>query len=921
MESETTSSSEILWLEILSRIPFVKSDNEQKNKIRIDSKIEVEEEDAMQLEQWISNQEVIISHSCTMQPLQFCRGIVEYFEYERKNLKVTVSTESDPPIWEDTDIWMFSTPNSSFSFYNQTEPNTSIADLDPIQEEEDESSSTGSDDEKLFRTINGWKLIGKKGYRERRKVGEHWKNVYLTELEVTTLDPMEMVLLKNIKVGTPLRFSVDIEEPGDVFVDVVRTNIEEGSIFTIVLGVTGFAQTDVNIPLTKDQTYYLNIDDGDFDEMASVASEPSVLPGYPLHMNIDELCEKLGKLTFTDACIKSWLDPNGNVPFIRLIVTSDRKMQNFKLLTGHHVIIQSEISRSSVSAVVSKVMRDEMILTLRGFQKESDGYFFFSKTQLFTIQIDHSYENWLKELTGEQRLLEDLRQQIVNGETDIRRLRVREEQKGEHPKTYASFATKTEANAKIPIGTRVLLGKTWEVEGLARKKADFVFAIRVEDSLCETNANTDHIVTFEIIHSRNLVDGAPEFELSKAFYFVDFDSHQVVADSPFYSPLNARDPALKKNQTVSTMHMISKELKFNVFRLYRDKKPKQNLEYNKPSPLKLTTTQKTPSKGHPQPPNSPSISSMKSDDKKQKKGQKGGGQKNNNNNHWKSPQTPNHNNNNEAAQKNMEMAVALHSTKVFPQKDPAPQKNHPAPKLPSEDAPPPPQNTPYKNALMQNNSAPKPAPQKGYAPRLAPPTERPSSGDAHPKDAPKQVPLMKKAPPTQGAHKPPPKDPLPRKNPAPKLAPPPVGDPPEDAPPPQEAPNTSQQSKAQKKQQQRNLEAEKQELKKVVDADEPWKVLGQIDEKHKRLCYVYITRYKGNKDTNLVRLCSSLDEHGQPTKTAPWALGKDIVLTPANETEIKLNGQVVDTNKIPGRGYDSHRQEDDRHGLCEQAAE
>lgn len=897
-DGETTSSSEILWMEILSRIPFVKYDensDEIENKVKIGSKIEVEEEDAMQLEQWICNQEVIISHSCTMQPLQYCRGIVEYFEYQEKNLKVTVSTESELPIWEDTDIWMFSTPNSSF--YNNTEPNTSVADLDPIQEEEDDNqmSSTAeeTDDEKLFRAINGWKLVSKRGYRERRKIGEHWKNVYFTELEMTTVDPMEMFFLKNIKEGTALRFSDDIEEPGDVLVDVVRTNIEEGSIFTITLGVTGFLQTDVNISLSKEQTYYLNVDDGEFDDMASVVSEPSVLPGYPLRVNIDELCEKLGKLTFTDACIKSWQDPRGNIPFIRLIITSERKknLNGFKLLTGHHVIIQSDTVRSTVSAVVSRVMKEEMILTLRGVQKRSTDGFFFSKTQLFTIQIDHSYENWLHELSGEQRAIEDLRQQMIIGETDILIRRIRTDGRREVSKIYASFTSKNEAYANIPIGTRVLLGKTWELEGYVRnrRKADFVFAVRCEDSLCETNAPAENLITFEIIHGNNLVDGAQDFELSKAFFFVDFDSHQMVSNSQFYNLLNARDTSAKRHQTVSTNHIVSKELKFTVFPLHRDKKQqKQHAQNKMAQPKTLTFQLDSWGKSKPSLPSSPSVASIRSSDEQKNKkeqrkgggsGEKGGAQKNHND--WKLAPPPtqkfqntnsNHhhnNNNNKSFQKNLEEAK--------PQKGVAPK-------------------------VAPKGFAPKP-----HALKLAPPPPG-LLKDAHPKgyapkaNAPKAVALLKLAPPPSPgpstSQKPSEKSQKSQKFvvKAPLALPP---------PPPAALPPTTEE---------RNLDAEKRALKKVVDAgDEPWKVLGEIDEKHKRLCYVYITRFENSKnsDTNLIQLKSGLDEHGEPTKTDPWALGTQVVLTPAKHMEIKLNGEVVDTKGIPGRGHHPNRQEED----------
>ena len=97
---------------------------------------------------------------------------------------------------------------------------------------------------------------------------------------------------------------------GDVLVDVLSKSVDEKKLRTVInkkyslhpklvfcfqvtLGVTGFVRDDVNISLTKDTTFYLNIYDLDDDDLASLASENYVLPGYPLEQNLDELCEKV----------------------------------------------------------------------------------------------------------------------------------------------------------------------------------------------------------------------------------------------------------------------------------------------------------------------------------------------------------------------------------------------------------------------------------------------------------------------------------------------------------------------------------------------------------------------------------------------------------------------------------------------------
>ena len=87
---ETTSSG-ILWAEVLCRIPFVKNPSvKSENIVRINSKNEVEEEDALQIEQYIQKQEVILSHSQSLHSQEHCRGIVEDVEYQEKNIKVYI---------------------------------------------------------------------------------------------------------------------------------------------------------------------------------------------------------------------------------------------------------------------------------------------------------------------------------------------------------------------------------------------------------------------------------------------------------------------------------------------------------------------------------------------------------------------------------------------------------------------------------------------------------------------------------------------------------------------------------------------------------------------------------------------------------------------------------------------------------------
>lgn len=562
--------AEVLWADVLSHIPFVKRfttpDSRKEQKVRILSKNEVDEEDGVQLEQLIQNQEVILCHSSSMNFHQQCRGSVVDFEYIEKKVKVTVSSESDFPIWEDTDIWMqaLSTPTSSlYAIDANTSVNSElIEDESVVQEQKEQISVNIQDQSDLFRSINGWKLISTRRERHRRMYDGIWKNVYLTQLEMTCIDPIDTEKLLHVQERAPLRLSDDIEEFGDVLVDVIKKKTDtKNNVFTITLGLTGFARFHAEIQLSKESTYYLNFDDGYEDDLASLASEEDILSGYQTIQNVDELCDKIGELTVTDVCIKTWFDILHNYAYIRLIVTSaKRKLQHFKLLTGHHVIIQSATSdRDTVLAVVSRVMKDGIVLTLQGVKKQTKN-FVFSKNELFTIQIDHNYEDRLQKLTGKEEEHENLRRELINSDSDIRLHRSWKS----NGKQYATFTSKNDAFKKIPFNTKFLLGKCWEAEGVLEKKADFIFAIRVADKNFST-PSTCFQMTFEIKFTRNLVRNSKDFELSKAFYYVDFDLAHFVESDHCYSLLNAKSVNGKPDETVVKSCPIDEDLVFSVF--------------------------------------------------------------------------------------------------------------------------------------------------------------------------------------------------------------------------------------------------------------------------------------------------------------------------------------------------------------------
>ncbi|EFO83642.1 hypothetical protein CRE_02972 [Caenorhabditis remanei] len=576
---ETTSSG-ILWAEVLCRIPFVKNPSvKSENIVRINSKNEVEEEDALQIEQYIQKQEVILSHSQSLHSQEHCRGIVEDVEYQEKNIKVTVSSDSAFPIWEDTDIWMYSLSTPANSLYT-TEPNTS-ADSEPTLEELKNETTDDMDQAGLLQSINGWKLINMDRSRTRRKEGGKWRNVYKTELVMTCVDPSKQELLEHIKERTSLRLSDDIDTMGDVLVDVLSKSVDEKNLRTVTLGVTGFVRDDVNISLTKDTTFYLNIYDLDDDDLASLASENYVLPGYPLEQNLDELCEKVGDLTILDVCVKTWNSEEQNYCYIRLEVTSAKKLTHFKLLLGHHVTIQSTHNeRSSVLAVVSRVMTKGMILTLKGIPKHNPE-FYFSKTDCLRIQIADDYEERLRNLTGSKALSEKFRVELANAKSDIRFRRFWNDPKGK----FAEFSIKSEVFQNIPYDTKVILGKCWELEGQLEQKANFVFATRVMPSSSSDCSSSTVNINFQIKNFDALVTGAGAFQVSKAFYYVELDSIEEVSDDPDYRLLNARSVNLPRGETVAKGCPIGEDLKFLVFPntfLARNEKKRQQLGKNQP---------------------------------------------------------------------------------------------------------------------------------------------------------------------------------------------------------------------------------------------------------------------------------------------------------------------------------------------------
>lgn len=562
---DETTSSEILCSEILCRIPFKKT-SVSGETVQIDSKNEVEEEDALQLEQWIQNQEVILSHSSTMQLQEHCRGIVEEFDYQKKNIKVIVSSDTGFPIWEDTDIWMFSlsTPTSSVC---TTEPNTSADIEPPVLEDSPKPKSDEMDQAGLFESINGWKLIDKKRLRMRRKENGRWRNTYLLELELTCVAPEKQDLLKHVQERTALRLSDDIEEPGFVLVDVVKKCVEEGKLKTITVGVTGFLSRDVDIPMNNETTFYLNIYDCEDDDVGSIASEEGILPGYPLVQNLDELCEKIGELTINDVCARVWSLDNMDNCYIRLLVTSLKPMSNFKKLTGHHVIITSNTNdRIHVLAVVNRVFSEEMVLTLQGVPRHSKE-FFFSKKEGFTIQIAHEYED---RLLHENGVLEKLRFDLANTSSDIRFERFWKEKIKDYSRNYASFIVPNEAFMQIPINKKVLLGKCYDIQAPMEKKASFGIARRVN----HFNKNELTLV-FELISTKHLVDDADHFKISKALYYVDFDCNEDIAkdsnlseshvQSQIYCLLNARNAKDPESLSLARRTSIGKEFKFFVF--------------------------------------------------------------------------------------------------------------------------------------------------------------------------------------------------------------------------------------------------------------------------------------------------------------------------------------------------------------------
>lgn len=589
LNGETTSSG-ILWAEVLCRIPFIKKPSEKsENIVRINSKNDVEEEDALQIEQYIQKQEVILSHSQSLQNQEHCRGIVEDVEYQEKNIKVTVSSDSALPIWEDTDIWMYSLSTPANSLYN-TEPNTS-ADSEPIEEMKSKTPYEMNQAE-LFRSLNGWKLVNMDRSRTRRKDGGKWRNVYKTELVLTCVDPNKRELLEHIKERTSLRLSDDIDEMGDVLVDVLNKSVDEEGLKTVTFGVTGFVRDDVNISLTKETTFYLNIYDLDDDDLASLASEDYVLPGYPLEQNLDELCEKVGELTILDICVKTWKSEAQNDCYIRLEVTSAKKLTYFKLLVGHHVTIQSTYNeRSSVLAVVSRVMRNGMILTLKGVPKH-DPEFYFSKTEGLRIQIADDYEERLRNQKGSKALSEKYRIELANAGSDILFKRFWKDPKGR----FAEFFIKSEVFDRIPYDTKVILGKCWEVEGQLVQKADFAFATRVMPS--SSSDCSPSTINFQIWNFDTLVTGSAPFQVSKAFYYVELDSIEEVSGDPHYRLLNARNVHLPRGETVAKGCAIGEDLKFLVFpNTYSARNDKKRNQQNKYQPrnqefFKKNTTQK-----------------------------------------------------------------------------------------------------------------------------------------------------------------------------------------------------------------------------------------------------------------------------------------------------------------------------------------
>uniref|UniRef100_A0A8R1ERU7 Uncharacterized protein n=1 Tax=Caenorhabditis japonica TaxID=281687 RepID=A0A8R1ERU7_CAEJA len=164
----------------------------------------------------------------------------------------------------------------------------------------------------------------------------------------------------------------------------------------------------------------------------------------------------LGELSVTDACIKTWLAAPHNIPFIRLVVTSSqlKKLQHFKKLHGHHVLLRYfDTDSVMVMAVISKVMREELILTLKGFPTGGKSIF-LSKTQKFRIEIDHEYERRCDTIQGSNAFLESIRRRLFS-DTDIRLLNsyLKLDANG-HRRKFASFGCKNTAFRMIPIGNK-----------------------------------------------------------------------------------------------------------------------------------------------------------------------------------------------------------------------------------------------------------------------------------------------------------------------------------------------------------------------------------------------------------------------------------------------------------------------------------
>ncbi|ULT99369.1 hypothetical protein L3Y34_000601 [Caenorhabditis briggsae] len=544
---EAATSSEILWTEILCRIPFRKLDGTDK-WVRIDSKNEVEEEDALQLEQCIQNQEVILSHSSIIQPQEHCRGIVEEFEYLERNIKVTISSNSGFPIWEDTDIWM----SLMNSIYNG-ELNTSADDPIPSPQPDEPRSPKPHEmnQKELFEAINGWRLVDKKRLRMRKKEGERWRNIYLTELVMTCIEPEKEELLEFVEERTQLRFGDVIDEAGNVLVDVISKDLEQK---TITIRVETFLTRDVNIPLTPERTYYLRICELEDDDLESLASEDGILPGYQLVENLDELCEKIGELTITDVSAIVWFIENQANCYIRLFVTSTRRMSKFKQLSGHHVIIQSTANgRSSVLAVVSRVFNDGMVLTLEGVPKEDKKEFFFSEKEGFTIRIEHEYEERLQ-----KKNLEKLRFEVANSTTDIRNQRIWQETVKTVTRHYASFSVKNNAFLQIPKGTNILIAKNYDIKNPIEHKSDFRICKVVGHPICDSQT-----IVVELISTTSLMEGPHRFSITNAYYFVDFDVSENVTNDSIYCALNGRNH--NDTKSFAERHPISKEQKFYVF--------------------------------------------------------------------------------------------------------------------------------------------------------------------------------------------------------------------------------------------------------------------------------------------------------------------------------------------------------------------